>query len=422
MDYTLKIAHVEKKVRIVFIAFICVAVLLASMQGAYVFGQAEGSVTISPTSFGKLYSYYLYGDGSSYTLLNGTYSTIATSSNATYLAQLAIDSMTTGRTWKEWIAFIGNFSITQTILIPDYTGVDMHSAYLALGADVSIFQNSGYGSTASSWCWFEGGVLNGWKKVNPSGTALRTAGSAIRGAFWNSDFVGMTIKGFPEWGMDFQSYSSSERSVARIRFNWIGTGVQNESNRLGGIRLGNDGYGCSDFIIHDNYLINNGNYQVRIEEGATHRFSDNHYAGWADPDDNQCMGVYSEGDVDKVQMYGGHYENIYKEAVYINATSGSFSDSWEIIGNTYYQCSRGTNDTYATIMIDANSGQSRFGTVSLNKFTGDETFKAKYCVWWEGTNANWWTALGNSWISNAYADSAYQDDAANNDIAHNINV
>jgi len=79
--------------------------------------------------------------------------------------QKALDSLTPNRTWKERVVLKGDFIVNNTILIPDYTILDLEHSYvkLANGVNKPIFKNSG----TTGYIDIVGGVLDGNKANNP---------------------------------------------------------------------------------------------------------------------------------------------------------------------------------------------------------------------------------------------------------------
>jgi len=83
--------------------------------------------------------------------------------------QKALDSLTTGRTWKERVVLKGEFVVNKTIYIDSYTYLDLKGAYIKLAdyAEYGLIRNRDL-TTTELHITIEGGILDG-NKNNQSG-------------------------------------------------------------------------------------------------------------------------------------------------------------------------------------------------------------------------------------------------------------
>ena len=106
--------------------------------------------------------------------------------------QSALDSLTSGRTWKETVVLIGDFIVSQTIKLPSYTVLDLTQAKIKLSddANVDILTNSDSDS-GNVEIEILGGVIDG-NKANQ--TAGQTRLGIVLTKVTNFKIDGTTVK------------------------------------------------------------------------------------------------------------------------------------------------------------------------------------------------------------------------------------
>jgi len=89
--------------------------------------------------------------------------------------QAALDSLTTGRTWKEIVKIIGDFTITSSILLDNYTVLDLTQAKLTLSDNVndSVIKSE----EAVSYVHILNGEINGNKAKQNAGHGISLNGA-----------------------------------------------------------------------------------------------------------------------------------------------------------------------------------------------------------------------------------------------------
>jgi hypothetical protein len=111
-----------------------------------------------------------YANGT-YFFEKGDWQTWYNSANASQVINFALGNLTSGRTWQEKVYINGNFSITNTILVPSYTFIHIDGRItLATNANCDIIQNLNQDSN-DQYITIEGGVLDG-NKANQSGDSI----------------------------------------------------------------------------------------------------------------------------------------------------------------------------------------------------------------------------------------------------------
>ena len=364
--------------------------------------------TVGDGSGVMLYDFLLLQNGVNTEVYNST-SYVYTEANFSKAANwvLANSSLTiTDR--RATIDFRGFFNLTGTIdQVGDRVILDGYGCTIEQTADtVACFQTADYGTDRSENCIIRGFRLDGNK---PS----RSTGSAIRGTWWDVQIYDCIIVAWSDYGIEFLSVDVTNRATGQIHHNQIGTGKSLEGNAGGGIKLGKAGYPTADCQIHHNQIINNGNWQIIIENGATHRIVENHFAAYADVGDPRCGGIYagrwddtSSADVDKIQVIGNHFEQNQLQSILVNATTGAFSDGWQVSSNDFYNCSnRYLNDTYPTVHFLSTTGRTRYGIIDGNHWKCEQGhYQPSYVIAIEGANSDYFLIDSNirepnsSWI------------------------
>ena len=390
------------------------------------------------------YDYLIIRSGANYKGYDDT-SLLFTTASFSQGANWIMGNLTGTR--PEIVKFRGALELdTAPISVPDYAILDGYGAEIDLTGDIAaIFQSENMGAGRSDFVHIRGFRLDGNK-------AARATGTGIEGTFWNGKIYDNVIIEMSEYGIDLRSYTSTNKAVCNINNNWIGSGTTGQANSAGGIRLGFNGYSTVDCIIEENFLINNGNWQIIIEQGGVHRISNNHFAGYADAGDTKCGGIFigdyagssGNSDVDQVGMYNNHFEQHQRQGLYIYATSADkFSDMFRFTGNDLYDVGmRDANNTYSAIHFEAtgtagvrfsliadNTGASYKYTDGIGPTPGvpdypEEFSKALYFIELEGANVDYILTDGNVIQSGqgAPAWTDYVDGGGSSTLGDNINI
>ena len=108
-------------------------------------------------------SYVIDVSGSTYRMKNGTTGQFDFSStNASAVINNAMGNLTGGRTWKEKVVLKGNFTVDRSILMPNYTILEIQGKIkLANYANVSILSNNAVATTGNTQIEIVGGEIDG---------------------------------------------------------------------------------------------------------------------------------------------------------------------------------------------------------------------------------------------------------------------
>jgi len=125
----------------------------------------EGNPAIHETA-----KYVIWNEGNNYYAKNSTGSIEFSGTNASSIIQNALDSLTSGRTWKEKVILKGNFTIDSTIKIPSFTVLNLMKAKIKLAneANVNMFENKDL-VAGNSNIEIVGGILDGNKAKQSNG-------------------------------------------------------------------------------------------------------------------------------------------------------------------------------------------------------------------------------------------------------------
>ena len=159
--------------------------------------------------------------------------------------QVALDSLTSGRTWKERVVLMGEFKITETIKLADYTILDLSSAILELEADVNMIENEDQ-ANGNDFIDIIGDRLEGKSSERISGKLINF------NEVYNSKIVGTFFTNSKEESV-FLDHTYKFEILACIFY------------RGGGhIRTGT----CSDIIITNNYFLECGSDFIALRIGS----------------------------------------------------------------------------------------------------------------------------------------------------------
>jgi len=141
-----------------------VATLLSLVLTGLVFSPSE--IAIVEHSFIKGVSFIVENDDGTYKGFNGQTGELSYSGTiAETVVQNCLGDLTSGRTWKETVLLIGNFSLTDSIVLSSYTILNLESAELHNGGDIDtnlVQSESTYDSTSPTiQIEIVGGTFNG---------------------------------------------------------------------------------------------------------------------------------------------------------------------------------------------------------------------------------------------------------------------
>ena len=219
----------------------------------------RGAEIIIPTTLAQIPASYIITqinlNGTKiYLAINGETGLVEFSgTDAATVIQSVINALTPGRTWKKRVALKGYFEISDKILIPSYTILDLRGAYLKLadGANVTVIETEQF----ATHCEIIGGIIDGNKEnQNPTGEIygiklsasqysrvigttvinVHYDGIIVAGGFRNK-IIDVYVKGCGHNGVTFWS---SDRTVYRGH---LGIGIISEDNGLEGVGLGTVG-------------------------------------------------------------------------------------------------------------------------------------------------------------------------------------
>ena len=150
-------------------------------------------------------TYYLVQDGM------GRFINDFTSTNWTTTTQNAVDALTSGRTWKETVKFIGNFeSISGYVNVPSYTLLDSTGAYFKYADGVSI--RSMFCVLDEEFVEFQGGTLD-CNKAGTTDGADHASQNAIYVATGNHITIN-NVHALNGWKMGFALYGLTNSTIS----------------------------------------------------------------------------------------------------------------------------------------------------------------------------------------------------------------
>ena len=156
---------------------VALAILVAAIVIAASASQVALSIPSNPQvvynqfSAVKPQSYLVFNDGQyTYAQSGVTGAIVSTSTDSDTVIQYALDHLTTGRTWKETVTLLGNFTVNSQINVPSYTKIDIDGK-ITQAPNVSygaIFKNKNAGSAEDKFIEITGGLTDGNKGGNAS--------------------------------------------------------------------------------------------------------------------------------------------------------------------------------------------------------------------------------------------------------------
>jgi len=335
----------------------------------------------------------LYRDGTSFS--GTTYSTIA---------NWVFGNATT----YETIVQRGTFSVTAVITYPSlYVTINNYGARFELDADIDrMFESFNYGTTMSRWIQTYGGVYDGNK-------AARSDGTAFKGAFKDCTWVDLKIISFETEGIDLQSYDGTNKANANFFSRcWFGMTPTGTGNKGGGVLIGNDGAGGSDNMFEQCFFINNGVFNLKVEDNShNNRVENTHFAGTAPGGETDCVSIWLYGDTDGFHLDTSHMENVDLEGVKIEPQGGDFSDRIRITNVDFYQMHTASNNVSAAVLVDSSVGDARSGVISGCFFMADAGNEPMYSIYLKGADSDNWIIDTNHAQTSGYIVAALGDDS-----------
>lgn len=358
----------------------------------------------------------VYPGASTYTITSDTGTTYAktrfgtvaySSTNASYVFNSVYSALS--HTSLETVEAIGTFNITAPIALPDYSVSNFEGATFNLAANIAyMFTSDEVNAGMTRYAKVYGGTYNGQKATyNTASTA------GFEGCFRDCWFNDLTIISFDGVGMNLESYDATNKSLANVITGcWFGLSPTGTGNAEGGLLIGNDGQGGADNIIDKCLFINNGVFQVKIEDDChNNRISQFHIAGTAPAGETDPVGFWLYGDADKTLITNGHFENVDLSAVLLEPQASDFCDEVKITHNTIYKVAKATNNSVPAIWINSNTGQARFGQIGFNSFKADSGNEPTYAISLDGANSDYWIISGNTVESSGYATAWINDES-----------
>jgi parallel beta-helix repeat protein len=186
---------------------------------------------------------------------------IAQGQDASTVIQKALDSLTSGRTWKETVALRGDFIIRKKLVVHSYTKLDLTNARLRLDAGVNdnLIETDYPGPSYD--VEIEGGFLDGNKASNESGHLIYL-NNVTRGAVRNVHGINApldSIRLYSCWQVCIE-----DNILEGCGRDHIALDTSSRNEIVGNILIGSARYGidlwndCDENIIKRNIVIEPG--------------------------------------------------------------------------------------------------------------------------------------------------------------------
>jgi len=148
-----------------------------------------GTINIEPASLSGDYSYLVETDGTYVWAKSGETGEVVyggqwnaggvSGTNAVAVIQSALNALTSGRTWMEKVVLKGDFTLTDSIVVDDWTYLQiLGKLTLANNVNKSIIVNKNYENGNNGNIIIEGGLLDGNKANQTSGHGIDFRNSA----------------------------------------------------------------------------------------------------------------------------------------------------------------------------------------------------------------------------------------------------
>jgi len=292
----------------------------------YVLASPNGTFTISPYIYPGAPKYTIFKEGNTYYAKNAYGAIDYSGTNATMVIQSALDSLTSGRTWKEQIVLKGDLGDVYNVVISSYTSIKGIGAKVTLPPDKTFV--------------FKGSSDSIIEKVDISGIEFKatTTGRSVEPIFIDLSVGGATIvKNIEIYNSVFSDahYTSGTPSAIRGRYTFLKVWGNNFDNINFAIYLSKG---------HDIKIFSNRFESVYAGSQIYCYFSDSTgvgteiYANYFYSSDNSIMieGIDLEGGKN-VKIYGNTFYNLGIDGILIggNAQAGSPIDI--IISNNNFE-------------------------------------------------------------------------------------
>ena len=333
-------------------------------------------------------NYLIYTDGSDYIAVNGnTGKEDIRNVTASTVIQYALDNLTSGRTHRETVAFKGAFTITAAIDIPSYTTLDFKGATLTLGntAGVHMLQ-IGDGTTGVVNVEIMHGRFDG-NRANQAGIkhCIHVQDKCQKLNFHDNYFTGwygkaVNVEGGGGAGICY------DVSITNNMMNDFEAGIDADGIDLDQVYYAvisnniirdaaDDGIDCGSVV---NLAITN-NILKDCVNGIEIYASAGAITGNAI---DKATGVGIVADMSMLSITGNYLRSIYTHG--INLRGGH---DCTVVGNTFWRCSWGANNTYDDICLQAKGAEhSLRNVISNNVSVADGAQKVKHMI--EEVDAN----------------------------------
>lgn len=265
---------------------------------------------------------------------------VSSAANDTTVIQSALTSLTAGRDWKETVVVQGDYTINATLLLYDYTLLDLTSARITLAnnsdCDMIANEDQDAGNTTIE---IRGGILDG-NKANNAGNIAGIhldhidESMVFDGIIYDTNMYGI-------W-FEYAEYCNVQ-------------GCQSSDNTQHGIMI-------SDHVYHntieDNICYDNDNHGISLEIYAEH----NDIVG------NICTGnvkgIILEGPPNRYNNIIGNISEDNNNGIMLIGTSGNHLRFCNVIGNMF-----SNNENYGLMLAEYASHNNIVGNVCVGNGT-----------------------------------------------------
>lgn len=249
--------------------------------------------------------------GTNYYVWYGANSTLAfQGTDAGVTINNALGNLTSGRTWKQDVMIIGNYTgIDTTINIPSFTVLDLTQAYFSLAPSTTI---SLFNMTSTTNVDIYGGVLNGnrYSQTPPAGGS-------------NNQLI---FEYSTEWcsiyGTTFYYSGNSAVVFLGISYNDLVQNCMINDTYNDGVNVGS---GCHDIRVIDNCFYYDGHVSIVLTTCCHCTVADNtaEYFGWRVSFDGIAVfqGAFENTVTGNVMCYGNSSDGIYCDGAHNTITA-----------------------------------------------------------------------------------------------------
>lgn len=342
------------------------------------------------------YSYLIYTDGMTIFAKNGTTGKIDFSgTNASYVVQSSLDSLTSSRTWSESIYLTGNMTFPVAVSIPKYTSVYQNGRITTGGTnyawninastrgeiyEIKLFDSNIYGQ--------KGIYINNAYLIGIYNTLihLSDATNSVGINITNSndiDIIGGNIFGSGKTGNSTGIELGLSGTFANAAVNQIKINMQQIGSLYYGIKVGNDISQDSNILITADFIQNNKSIYNRngVLDVRDSWFEDSTFGVYC-----ENSGTYTPTitiNKNYFSLLGGQY-NLYSEGYC----------TWYIYN--YFDTFAGSGSFYLT------SGNTLVHPIDMNSRTSQPTAISKGDTYFNTTSNKPCYYNGTTW--NTYSD------------------